>query len=191
MAKLQIAVVLGSTRPHRNGPAVADWIVAQGQGRPAADYQLLDLADYHLPQYDEPEPPAAQAYHHETTRRWSAAVKRFDGFVFVTPEYNHSIPGVLKTAIDLLQVEWRDKAAALVGYGGVGGARAIEHLRGILSQMNIAHVGPSLNFLLAHDFEHYSTFTPGAYQVPLAAAMFDQLEAWSGALKPLRPAAAA
>jgi NAD(P)H-dependent FMN reductase len=186
MTSLRIGVVVGSTRPGRVGPTVADWVVAQGQGRPAATYELLDLADFDLPQYDEPAPPAAHSYQHEATRRWSAAVEPFDGYVFVTPEYNHSTSGVLKTAIDLLQAEWRNKSAALVGYGGVGGARAIEHLRGILSQMQIAHVAQSLNFLLAHDFEDFSAFKPGTYQAQLAATMFDQLEAWAGALQPLR-----
>lgn len=186
MSDLKIAVVLGSTRPGRNGKAVADWVVARAQGRDVARYDLVDLADYPLPHLDEPLPPAWGQYRHDHTKQWAATVAAYDGFVFVTPEYNHSTSGVLKNAIDFLHAEWNNKAAALVGYGGVGGARAVEHLRGVLSEVQVAHVRQALAFSFFTDFQSFSDFTPADLHAQNAAVMFDQLEAWAGALKPLR-----
>jgi NAD(P)H-dependent FMN reductase len=139
-----------------------------------------------LPHLDEPLPPALGQYRHDHTRTWAAKVAAYDGFVFVTPEYNHSTSGVLKNAIDFLNAEWNNKAAALVGYGGVGGARALEPLRGMLSEVQVAHVRQALAFSFFTDFEHFADFAPATHQAEYAAVMFDQLEAWAGALKPLR-----
>jgi NAD(P)H-dependent FMN reductase len=111
MSELRIAVVLGSTRPGRNGKAVADWVVARAQGRHGASYELVDLADYPLPHLDEPLPPAMGKYQHDHTKDWAAKIAGYDGFVFVTPEYNHSTSGVLKNAIDYLQAEWNRRRA--------------------------------------------------------------------------------
>lgn len=186
MRNLNIAVILGSTRPGRNGKAVADWVVEQAQGRPGASYELVDLLDYPLPHLDESLSPLLGQYQNEHTKEWAAQVAGYDGFVFVTPEYNHSMSGVLKNAIDYLQAEWHNKAAALVGYGGVGGARAVEHLRCVLSEIQIAHVRQVLAFSLYTDFENFSVFKPGDMHSEFANIMFDQLESWAAALKPLR-----
>lgn len=105
--------------------------------------------------------------------------------MFVTPEYNHSTSGVLKNAIDYLYAEWNNKAAAFVGYGTIGGARAIEHLRTVMSGMQVAHV-QQLSFSMFTDFEHWSTFTPGPQHYEAAVALFDQLKGWSTAMKTLR-----
>ncbi|MEU1301420.1 NADPH-dependent FMN reductase [Streptomyces shenzhenensis] len=185
MTNLRIAVILGSTRPGRNGKAVADWVIEQAAGRDAS-YELVDLADYSLPLLDEAIPPSAGQYQGEHTKEWAQTIAQYDGFVFVTPEYNHSTSGALKNALDYVYTEWNDKAAAFVGYGGLGGARAVEHLRGIASELQLAHVRQQLGFSLITDFENFSTFTPGDHHAPLAATLFDQLERWAAALKPLR-----
>lgn len=106
--------------------------------------------------------------------------------MFVTPEYNHSTSGALKNAIDFAYAEWNDKAAAYVGYGSLGGARAVEHLRAIAAELQIADVRQQLNFILATDFKDFTEFTPGDHHAPLAQDMFAQLERWAGALKTLR-----
>jgi len=186
MDTLKIAVILGSTRPGRNGKAVADWVVAQARGRAGATYELVDLLDYPLPHLDEPLPPSMGQYAGEHTEAWSRKISAYDGFVFVTPEYNHSTSGVLKNAIDYLYAEWNNKAAAFVGYGTIGGARAIEHLRGISAELQIAGVRQQLSFSLFTDFENFATFRPAPLQRDLSATMFDQLEAWAGALRDLR-----
>jgi NAD(P)H-dependent FMN reductase len=191
MNGMKIAVVLGSTRPGRNGKAVADWVVEQAQGRKGATYELVDLLDHPLPHLDEPLPPSMGQYQNDHTKRWAAKIAEFDGFVFVTPEYNHSTSGVLKNAIDYLQAEWNNKAAALVGYGAVGAARAVEHLRGVLSEVQIAHVRQAMAFSFFTDFENFSVFKPADLHKEYVGVMFDQLEAWASALKPLRAVEAA
>lgn len=185
MAETRIAVILGSTRPGRNGKAVADWVLEQSAGR-SAHYELIDLADYPLPHFDEFKPPMMQDYANPHTLNWAKTIQQFDGFVFVTPEYNHSTSGVLKNALDYLNVEWNNKAAAFVGYGGVGGSRAVEHLRGIASSLQLAHVSQQLAFSLFTDFRGMTDFAPGPQHVPAAQTMFSQLEAWASVLKPLR-----
>lgn len=185
MTDLRIAVILGSTRPGRNGEAVADWVMQQAAGRDAA-YELVDIADHDLPLLDEPVPPSQGQYQHEHTKRWAAVVARYDGYVFVTPEYNHSTSGALKNAIDHAYAEWNDKAAAFVGYGSLGAGRAIEHLRGVCGEIQVADVRTSVNFLLATDFRDFTEFTPGDHHPPIAQTMFEQLERWAGALKTLR-----
>ena len=186
MSDLNIAVILGSTRPGRNGKGVADWVVDKAAGRTKAKYTLVDLADHPLPHLDEATPAAMGQYAGEHTKNWAATIAAFDGYVFVTPEYNHSTSGVLKNAIDFLYGEWNNKAAAFVSYGMLGGARAIEHLRAISSELQIAHVRQQLSFSMFSDFENFSTFAPQALHDGAAATLFDQLESWAGALKGVR-----
>jgi NAD(P)H-dependent FMN reductase len=186
MADLKIAIVVGSTRPGRNGEAVAHWVLEHAQGRSAADYELVDLADFPMPLLDEAIPPSAGQYTGEHTIAWAEKVASYDGFVFVTPEYNHSIPAALKNALDYVYAEWNDKAAAFVGYGSLGGARAVEHLRGIASELQLAHVRQTLGFSLFTDFQNFSTFAPGPQHQAAAATMFGQLESWATAMKAVR-----
>ena len=186
MSDLKIAIILGSTRPGRNGKAVADWVADKASVRTGAKYELVDLADYPLPHLDEAMPPSMGQYAGEHTKAWAAKIAEFDGFVFVSPEYNHSTSGVLKNAIDYLYAEWNNKAAGFVSYGSIGGARAIEHLRAIAGELQIATVRQQLSFSLFTDFENFSVFKPGAQHDAAAAALFDQLESWAGALKTVR-----
>jgi len=188
---LNIAVILGSTRPGRNGEAVAKWVTEQAAERTGANYELVDLADFPLPLLDEPIPASMHSYSKEHTKVWSEKIDAFDGYVFVTPEYNHSTSGVLKNALDYLYTEWNNKAAAFVSYGSAGGVRAVEHLRGIASELQLAHVRQTVAFSLMTDFENYSTFTPAAQHAGIASTMFDQLELWSSAMKSARTGASA
>lgn len=186
MSGLKIAIILGSTPPGRKGEAIANWVLAQASTRTGADYELVDLADHPLPFLDEPLPPSLGRYAGEHTKAWASKIAGYDGFVFVSPEYNHSTSAVLKNAIDYLNAEWNNKAAAFVSYGALGGARAIEHLRGIASELQIAHVRHQLSFSLFTDFENFSVFKPGPQHIDGAQALFDQLESWTGALKTVR-----
>ncbi len=185
---LNLAVILGSTRPGRNGAVVAEWVMQKAADRTGARYELVDLLDWPLPHMDEPIPPVMGQYAGEHTKAWAAKIAEFDGFVLVTPEYNHSTSGVLKNAIDYIYAEWNNKAAAFVGYGTIGGARAIEHLRGVMSGMQVAHVSQQLSFSMFTDFEDWSSFTPGPQHDEAAGTLFDQLEGWSTALKTWRDA---
>jgi NAD(P)H-dependent FMN reductase len=181
-----IAIILGSTRPGRNGAAVAHWVLDQARRRTDATFDLVDLADHHLPALDEPVPPARGVHQHEHTRAWARVVAGYDGYVIVTPEYNHSVPGALKNALDRVHREWHNKAAAFVSYGADGGIRAVEQLRLTLSALQIAHVTAQVSLSMRTDFAGFRDFTPGDHQPGALTTTLDQLVAWSTALAELR-----
>ncbi|RVX47505.1 NAD(P)H-dependent FMN reductase [Nonomuraea polychroma] len=186
---IKIGIIIGSVRPGRNGVNVARWVHDLAVKRDDAHFELIDLADFALPHLDEPLPAAVGQYAHAHTKAWSERIAAFDGFVFVTPEYNHSTSGALKNAIDFLYAEWQDKAAGFVGYGADGGVRATEHLRQVLGQLKVADVPGQVSLSLHHDFENMAVFSPAEHQEAMVTTMLDQVVAWSGALKPLRAAA--
>jgi NAD(P)H-dependent FMN reductase len=183
---MRIAIITGSTRPNRNNIAVARWVLELATTRRDATFELVDIADYHLPLLDEPLPPALGRYAQAHTKRWAAKVASFDGYVFVTPEYNHGTSAALKNAIDYLYAEWNHKAAGFVSYGAIGGARAVEHLRAVMGNLLVADVTAQVMFSLFTDFESMSVFQPHARHEDSAHAMLDQVIAWSGALRSLR-----
>ena len=192
MSEVRIAIILGSTRPGRRGESVARWVLEQASARGDARYELVDLADFELPHLDEPMPPSMGRYEFEHTKRWSDTIDDFDGFVFVTPEYNRAPSGVLKNALDYLYAEWNDKAAGIVSYGAAAsGLRAAEALRLILGELQIADVRQSVGFSLVHDFENFQTFTPGPQHAQHLATQLDQVVAWSSALRAVRTTKAA
>ncbi|MFF2382528.1 NADPH-dependent FMN reductase [Streptomyces sp. NPDC058108] len=185
---IKIGIILGSTRPGRNGEAVARWVHDVASKRTDAEFELVDLLDYKLPHLDEALPPSLGQYSQPHTQAWASKIASFDGFVMVTPEYNHSTSGALKNAIDYLYGEWNNKAVAFVGYGGLGGARAVEHLRLIAGELQMADVRSQVSLSLFNDFENFSVFQPGDFQVEALNTTLDQLLAWSEALAPLRAA---
>ncbi|MEX8520182.1 MAG: NADPH-dependent FMN reductase [Leptothrix sp. (in: b-proteobacteria)] len=185
---LNVAIILGSTRPGRNGEAVARWVQQIAAKRTDASYELLDLLDFHLPLLDEPVPPAMGRYSQPHTKVWSAKIASFDAFVFVTPEYNHGTSAALKNAIDYLYLEWNNKAAAFVSYGSTGGVRAVEQLRLVMGELQVADVRAQVALSLFTDFENFSVFKPAPHHEKSVHAMLDQLVAWGGAMKTLRSA---
>ena len=130
MTKSNIGIILGSTREGRVSPQVGAWVKELADKRGDANYTIIDIADYKLPLLGEAGGDASGA------AAWSEIIAKQDGFVFIVQEYNHSITGALKNALDYLREEWNNKAAGIVSYGSVGGARAAEHLRGILSELS-------------------------------------------------------
>jgi NAD(P)H-dependent FMN reductase len=182
----RIGIIIGSTRPGRNAEAVAKWTYEQASKRSDAQFELVDLLDFQLPHLDEAVPPSLGMYANAHTKRWADKIDSFDGFVFVTPEYNHSTSGALKNAIDFIYGEWNNKAAGFVSYGSAGGTRAVEHLRLVMAELQVADVRAQVSFSLATDFENYSVFTPDARHEMSLTTMLDQLVAWSSALAPLR-----
>ena len=183
---LRIGIILGSTRPGRNGEAVAKWTYEIASKRTDAEYELVDIAQFDLPLLDEPVPPSFGQYSKEHTKRWAAKIASFDGFVFVTPEYNHGTSGALKNAIDFLFAEWNNKAAGFVSYGSAGGARAVESLRLVMGELMVADVRLQVLLSLFEDFENYSVFKPHQRHEQSVNAMLDQIVSWSGALKTAR-----
>lgn len=183
---LKLAILIGSTRPGRVCPSVARWVHELASKRTDAVFELVDIQDFNLPLLDEPVPPSRGQYSKPHTQAWAAKVASFDGYVFVTPEYNHSICGALKNAIDFLYREWNDKAAGFVGYGSAGGVRAVEHLRLVMAEVQVATVRNQVALSLFTDFENFTTFKPAAYHEKSLGGMLDQLVAWAGAMKTLR-----
>ncbi|MFF4616366.1 NADPH-dependent FMN reductase [Nonomuraea jabiensis] len=185
---IKVGIIVGSTRPGRNAEAVAQWVHGLAIKRGDAEYELVDLKDYDLRHLDEPNYPAMGNYAHEHTKRWAEKIASFDAFVFVTPEYNRSIPGALKDAVDFLYAEWNNKVAGFVGYGVDGGARAVEHLRQVLAQVSVATVAQQVALSLFTDFGNMTEFQPAAVHEEKLGAVLDQILAWGGALRPLRAA---
>jgi NAD(P)H-dependent FMN reductase len=172
---------------------VAEWVheIAVRHLTARATVDLVDLAEYELPLLDEPVPAAFGEYRHEHTRRWAAAVGSYDGFVFVTPEYNHAVPAALKNAIDFLFDEWQDKAAGFVSHGVHGGVRAVEQLRLTMGELRVADVRAQVALSAFTDFEISDPTQPGrvtaaAHQEQTLAEMLDEVASWSRALRPLR-----
>jgi NAD(P)H-dependent FMN reductase len=183
---LRIGIIIGSTRPGRKAEAVARWVHELASKRADADFELVDLLDFKLPILDEPTPAAFGKYSQPHTQAWAARIASFDGFVFVTPEYNHATSGALKNAIDFLYKEWTNKAAGFVSYGSTGGVRAVENLRLIMGELMVADVRAQVALSIFSDWESFSVFKPAALHERSVAMMLDQLVAWSGALMPLR-----
>lgn len=179
---MRIAVILGSTRPGRRSEAVARWVLDVANARTDATFSLVDLAEVNLPLLDEPLAAIYGEYAHAHTREWSALINSFDGFVFVTPEYNHSFPAVLKNAIDYLFAEWSDKAAGFVSVGAEGGHRAVEQLRLVLAELKVATVRTQVAVGLAElrgEFVQHERLN----------AMLDEVVAWAAALRSVRAVA--
>jgi NAD(P)H-dependent FMN reductase len=188
MTKIQI--ILGSTRPGRNGEAVAAWVYENARKRTDIEAELVDVAAYNLPLLDEPYPPAMAQYTKDHTKAWAEKIAEADGFIFVSGEYNHGVPAALKNAIDYLYAEWNNKAAGFVSYGSAGGARAVEHLRGIMAELQIADVREQLMFSLLTDFENYSVFRPSERHEQQLNRVLDQVASWAAALRTVRLARA-
>ena len=184
MTKIQI--ILGSTRPGRNGKAVADWVYEIARQRNNIEVELVDVADFDLPLLDEPYPPTMAQYTKDHTKQWAEKIAEADGYIFVAAEYNHSIAGALKNAIDYLYGEWNNKSAGFVSYGSAGGARAVEHLRGVMAELQIADVREQLMFSLMNDFESFSVFRPNEFHEQQLNKVLDQVVSWAEALKSVR-----
>lgn len=183
---LRVAVILGSVRPGRKAEAVGRWVQRHAARRPGVEIELVDIAAYRLPVLDEPLPAAYGRYARPHTKAWADTIATFDGYVFVTPEYNRSIPGPLKNAIDYLYAEWHNKAAGFVSYGiDAAGTRAVEHLRVVMGELQVADVRAQVALSLNGDFDG-DAFAPAPHRDRQLDTMLDQLIAWSRALRSVR-----
>ena len=183
---IKIGIIIGSTRPGRNSEAVAKWVYEIAGKRKDAKFELVDIKDYNLPILDEPVPASMNQYMKEHTKTWANEIGSLDAFIFVTPEYNHAPSGALKNALDFIYSEWNNKAAGFVSYGSMGGVRAVEHLRLIMGELQVADVRAQVALSLFTDFENYSVFKPAPQNEANVNNMLDQVVAWGSALKALR-----
>ena len=182
-----IAIITGSTRPGRKSDAVARWVHEIAAARADAGFDVVDIADFALPHLDEPVPPIMGRYQHAHTRAWSSTIARYDGYVFVTPEYNHSISGALKNAIDFLFAEWNDKACGFVSYGVQGGTRAVEHLRLVAAELKLADVRTQVALTLGTDLRD-GRVVADQRKLDAVQSMLGEVVVWSQALSGLRSA---
>lgn len=176
---MKVGIVLGSIREGRMGEGVARWVNDLAQGRDTGvEYELVDLKEFNVPLLESPVIPGAanKQYDNGQVQAWSDKIDSFDGFIFVTPEYNHSVPGGFKNAFDALGSEWFGKAVAFVGYGASGGVRAIEAWRLIVSNFQMLQVRSALEINLFTDFSE-NGFAPADRRIEEAANLFTQVEA--------------
>jgi len=185
--KPKIAVIIGSTRPTRFADAPANWILKQARARGDADVELVDLRDHPLPFFDEIASNRWMPSSNPEAVRWQETLAKYDGFIFVVAEYNHSIPAVLKNALDQAYKEWEHKPFTAIGYGGVGAARAVEHLRliGVELQMvstrSAVHIGGGDFFAIHPAYGKKPIEEIEANLLPSAKAALDELVWWTHA----------
>lgn len=185
---ITLYVITGSTRPGRFNIQPTNWIYTLAKEQINTAVKLIDLATINLPFYNEPKTPKSKEYHYDYTKAWSKKIALADGFIFVTPEYNHSYSGVLKNAIDYLFYEWNNKPVSFVSYGATaGGARAVEHLRGVVGELGMYDIREHV--ILPNYWEH--TNKDGVYQFTEAQqkdanTMIQTLVFWAKIMKDAR-----
>ncbi|MGF7154316.1 NADPH-dependent FMN reductase [Novosphingobium gossypii] len=195
-AKPRIALIIGSTRVARFADMPAQWMLKQAQAREDLDVELIDLRDFNLPFFDEVASSAFVPSQSPEAVRWQQTLARFDGFIFVVAEYNHSLTGALKNALDHAYTEWSHKPFTAIGYGGVGAARAIEHLRLIGIEMHMVstrtavHIGGSDFFTVFPAVGNQPIETIERNLLPSAATALDELAWWAKATMAARTEAA-
>ena len=191
MTKPKIGIIISSTRQTRFGDKPARWIYDLAASRGDMDVELLDLRDFPMPFFDEVASNAWAPTQNEVGQRWQKKVAEFDGFIIVAAEYNRGPTGVLKNALDYAYVEWNRKAVGFVGYGSVGGARAVEQLRTISVELQMAPIRTGVHIQGA-DFmavwQQGKDISELAHLQPNATAMLDELVWWTSALKTAREA---
>lgn len=188
---LTLQVIIGSTRPGRNGPLIAQWAAEQARAHGRFTVELVDLADFKLPILDEIAHPRFSTYEHEHTKRWSASVKRGDAYLFVLPEYDYSMPASVLNALQVLYHEWSYKPAAFVSYGGEsGGLRSVQMTKQAMTTFKLVPIVEtvSVHYLPRHIDKAAGTFTPEPDYAKKATVMLDELHRWAVALRTLRPA---
>lgn len=187
--KLAIGVIVASTRPVRNGGQIATWIQQTTDRHDDVRYTYLDLAELHLPLLAEPKTPSQGNYELESTKRWSQLVAAQDGFLIVTPEYNHGYPASLKNALDTLHAEWLKKPVGYVGYGVVGAARSIEQLHAVVLNLEMYPIAnQTTNILLFEHMNDKGEFVPTDRHQRALEGTLTKLKEWSVLFKTIRQA---
>lgn len=189
---IRISVIVGSVRPQRFAEQPANWIADHLRRHSAVDTRILDLADYSIPMYEELLPPAYPGrppFTNEVVVRWTAEIAASDGFVIVTPEYNHGYPPVLKNALDYVYAEWNRKPVAFIAYGEVAGARSVIHLRDVVATLGMASMQKDVQIPFSSLMVHYQGGDVAAELRKFddaASVMVDNLLWWTTALKEAR-----
>ena len=187
---LKIALILGSTRDARFAPIPAEWMLEQAAPRNDIELELVDLKDFDLPMFNERASNAWMPSEDPRAVAWQKRIAEFDGYIVTTAEYNHSITGALKNAFDQSYVDWAHKPIGFLGYGGVGGARAVEHARMIAVELQMVpvrtgvHIGGSDYVATVHQRQPMSTIHD--HIAPSAQAMLNEIAWWGNATRDAR-----
>ena len=186
--KYQLKIIIGSTRPSRKGPIVADWFLNIVNQHSNFEVEVLDLKEIDLPFMDEPEHPRLQKYTKAHTKKWSETIDSADAFVIVTPEYNFGYPAALKNALDYLSVEWSEKPMGFVSYGGIsGGTRAVQELKSPVTALGMMPLPQAVNIPFFAQFINENDVFEASKSIENSAnAMLNSLERWTKALKNMR-----
>ncbi|AKT52573.1 NADPH-dependent FMN reductase [Arsenicicoccus sp. oral taxon 190] len=181
---MKIGIIIGSVREGRKGSQVAQWVLEGAREHGGADVDLVDLREFDLLVLTSATVPGAanREYDDERVTRWSAAIDGYDGFIFVTPEYNHSVPGAFKNAFDSIGPEWIGKTVGFVSYGADGGVRAVEHWRTIVANFQMVDVRGQVALGLFTDFGDEG-FTPLDRRPGELRTLLDQLVRLTSALR--------
>lgn len=185
---LKLQVIICSTRPGRIGPSVAQWFHEFAREQGGFDCELVDLADFNLPVYDEPNHPRLQKYEHEHTKAWSASVARADAYVFVIPEYNFCPPPSFMNAVNYVYNEWNYKPCGFVSYGGVsGGLRSAQLAKQLVNTVKMMPMVEGVMVQMPWELlDENRAFRAGDHHTGSATTMLEELAKWAQALKTLR-----
>lgn len=180
---MKIGIVGGSVREGRKSEAIAQWVLDIANQRDDAEFEYLDVASFNIPLLTSPTHPmmAGGNYDSDEVNAWARAVGACDAFIFVTPEYNHAVPGAFKNAVDSLGQEWVGKVIGFIGYGSVGGVRAIENWRQIIANFQMVDVRAEVNLSLFTDFDE-DGFAPDERRAEEVGAVLDQVVTMAGKL---------
>lgn len=185
---LKLHVIIASTRPGRVGPTVARWFHEIARRHAGFDTELVDLADFRLPVYDEPRHPVLQQYEHEHTKAWAKSVAAADAYVLVTPEYNYGPTPALVNALNYVSKEWNYKPAAFVSYGGIsGGMRGVQATKPTLNTLKMVPINEAVVFpMVSQHMDTQGALAASELQTASATALLDELHRWATALKSMR-----
>ena len=183
---LSIAVIVGSVREGRISLPIAKWVMDRVAARAEFDAELLDLAEWDLPMFAEPNPPATGRYTGEKQRAWAERIAAAEGYILVAPEYNHGMSAVLKNALDTVYAEWGRKPVTFVAHGGMGGARSVEQLRQVTAAMEMAPLSNAVHLQGAAKLREGDRFNAGEIEDRRLSVLFDELLWWARALAAAR-----
>jgi NAD(P)H-dependent FMN reductase len=190
--KIKVHIIMGSVRDGRFNEKATFWIADLAKKREDLDIEVVDLKAWPFPMYNEPSSPSQVKdgkYPSELATKWAAIIGKADAYIFVTPEYNHGMSGVLKNALDFVYAEWNNKAVGIVGYGSTGGSRAVAQLRASLPELQLASVRTAVHimapWMLVDENNQLKAGALDSYESS-ANTMLDQLTSWAHALKTVR-----
>lgn len=185
---LKLQTIICSTRPGRVGPSVANWFHNFANANGLFESSLVDLMEFRLPVYDEPNHPRMQKYEHDHTKAWSKSVSAADAYVFVLPEYNYCPPSSFTNALDYVYNEWNYKPCGFVSYGGIsGGLRSAQLAKQLVTTLKMMPMMEGVMVQMPwNSLDEDKAFVPNEHHETSGQAMLEELEKWARALRTIR-----